>query len=285
MKKTANPLLMGILNVTPDSFSDGGEHDTVSRAVDHGLRLAREGASIIDVGGESTRPGSERVDIDEQIMRVVEPIKRLRSALDRQGCEAVVISVDTTRTEVAEAALDAGAAMLNDVSAGREDRGMLTLAAQRGVPIALMHMLGQPGTMQDDPTYGDVVDEVLAFLLERAHAAVVAGVAREDVWIDPGIGFGKTLAHNLALIGALDRLVATGFKVLLGASRKRFIAECCVGTEPPPAEDRLPGTLAAGLLGAVAGVSGLRVHDVREHRQALAVLYGVELNTSRTKDQ
>lgn len=277
------PLLMGILNITPDSFSDGGQHDSIDAAVAHGLQLAKDGAAMIDVGGESTRPGSERVGIDEQIKRVAEPIRQLREALDAQGFEDVVISIDTTRSAVAAAALDAGAAMLNDVSAGREDDAMFKHAAERNVPIALMHMLGSPGTMQDNPRYENVVEDVRAFLLDRADVAARAGVAKEKIWLDPGIGFGKTLAHNLALLGALDRFVAAGYPVLLGVSRKRFIVGCCQGFDQPDASQRLPGTLAANLIGAQAGVQALRVHDVAEHRQALAVLRSIELNTSRTK--
>ncbi|MGB1125226.1 MAG: dihydropteroate synthase [Phycisphaeraceae bacterium] len=278
-----SPLLMGILNVTPDSFSDGGEHDTVSHAVAHGLKMAREGAAIIDVGGESTRPGSQRVTAAEQINRVVEPIRQLRATLDQQGFDQVTISIDTTLAEVAQAALDAGAAMLNDVSAGREDDAMFSLAAERNAPIALMHMLGQPGTMQDNPQYDDVVQEVLDFLLARAEQAIAAGVAKDKIWLDPGIGFGKTLEHNLALLGHLDRFVTSGYPVLLGVSRKRFIAGCCEGFANPDTDQRLPGTLAANLMGVQAGVHALRIHDVAEHRQAIAVQCSVEQNTSRTK--
>jgi len=277
------PLLMGILNLTPDSFSDGGRFTRIDEAVAHGLRMAREGAAIIDVGGESTRPGSERVNEVEQMRRVIEPIRRLRAELDHAGFQKVVISIDTTSAKVAQAALDSGAGILNDISAGREDPGMFGLAARRGVPIVLMHMLGEPGTMQDQPRYEDVVGEVLGFLIQRVEAAVAAGVERGKIWIDPGIGFGKALDHNLALLGALDRFVATGLPVLLGVSRKRFISGCCadLGFTPGP-EDRLPGTLAGGLIGAAAGVHALRVHDVSEHRQALGVFLSVELNTSRT---
>jgi dihydropteroate synthase len=278
-----SPLLMGILNVTPDSFSDGGEHDTVSHAVTHGLKMAREGAAIIDVGGESTRPGSQRVTAAEQINRVVEPIRQLRATLDQQGFDQVTISIDTTLAEVAQAALDAGAAMLNDVSAGREDDAMFSLAAERNAPIALMHMLGQPGTMQDNPQYDDVVQEVLDFLLARAEQAIAAGVAKDKIWLDPGIGFGKTLEHNLALLGHLDRFVTSDYPVLLGVSRKRFIAGCCEGFANPDTDQRLPGTLAANLMGAQAGVHALRIHDVAEHRQAIAVQCSIEQNTSRTK--
>lgn len=274
---------MGVLNITPDSFSDGGQFIAIDQAVEHGLQMARDGATIIDIGGESTRPGSERIGADEQINRVVEPIRKLRAALDGQGLGHVVISIDTTLADVARAALDAGAAMLNDVAAGREDGAMFDLAAERNVPIILMHMLGQPGTMQDDPQYDDVVQEVLAFLIERAKAAMQAGVARENIWLDPGIGFGKMLEHNLALLGSLDRFVATGYPILLGVSRKRFIADCCQPLASPDAADRLPGTLATNLIGAQSGVAALRVHDVAEHRQALSVHQAVQLNTSRTK--
>ena len=280
-KKGTVPVLMGVLNITPDSFSDGGQFIDVDQAVAHGLQLARDGANIIDIGGESTRPGSERVSSEQQMQRVVEPIRLLRTALDGSGFKHVSISIDTTLSTVASAALDAGAAMLNDVSAGREDEAMFGLAADRGIPIVLMHMLGSPGTMQDNPQYENVVEGVLAFLVERADAAVAAGVP--GVWLDPGIGFGKTLAHNLALMGAMDRFVATGFPVLLGVSRKRFIAGCCEGFAVPGPSARLPGTLAAGLIGAQLGVHALRIHDVAEHRQAFAVYRALQLNTSQTK--
>ena len=263
---------MGVLNITPDSFSDGGDFLGAEQAVAHGLEMARQGARIIDVGGESSRPGSERVNADEQCRRVIEPIAALRSALDKQGMNEVLISIDTTRAQVARAAIDAGAGILNDISAGTEDSDMLGLAAERKVPIVLMHMQGEPGTMQNQPEYQDVVNEVLGYLTQRATAAVDAGVAPEDVWIDPGIGFGKTLAHNLGLLACLERFVATGFPVLLGASRKRFIAACS-GRDPVdlPAKQRVPGSIAAALIGAAAGVHVIRVHDVAEHQQALAV--------------
>ena len=277
------PLLMGVLNITPDSFSDGGQFIDIDQAVEHGLQMARDGAAIIDVGGESTRPGSQRINADEQIKRIAEPIRRLRAALDEQGLGHVVISIDTTQAAVARAALDAGAATLNDVAAGREDEAMFQLAAERNMPIVLMHMLGVPGTMQDDPQYDDVVQEVLKFLIDRANAAVAVGVARDNIWLDPGIGFGKTLDHNLALLGSLDQFVATGHPILLGVSRKRFIAGCCEGFANPAPAERLPGTLAAGLIGAQLGVAALRVHDVAEHRQALSVHQATQLNTSRTK--
>lgn len=277
-------ILMGILNLTPDSFSDGGQHNDTPAAVAFGLQLARDGADIIDVGGESTRPGSQRVSAAEQVRRVVPTIQKLRETLDRQGYPKVIISIDTTLSEVAAAALSAGAAMLNDVSAGREDPGMFHLAAAHRVPLILMHMLGEPGTMQDQPHYEQVVEEVLDFLLQRVELGTRAGIPRQDLWLDPGIGFGKTLEHNLALLRAMDRFVATGQRVLLGTSRKRFIAGCCDGFSSPDVKDRLPGTLAANLVAAQKGVQAFRVHDVAAHRQALAVLGAIELNTSRTKN-
>jgi len=270
------PTVMGILNVTPDSFSDGGRYVDVASAVAHGLRMAREGAWLIDVGGESTRPGAGRIGAAEQQRRVVDVVRSLRTALDSAELRGVEISIDTTLAPVAGAALSAGAAWINDVSAGREDAGMFALAAARGVPVVLMHMLGQPGTMQDAPAYGDVVGEVEAFLLERAAKAEQAGVARGQIVLDPGIGFGKTLAHNLALLGSLDRFVATGYPVLLGASRKRFIAAVSPATAAGGKQaDRLGGTVATTVLGGLAGVRYFRVHDVAASRQALDVLAGV----------
>lgn len=280
----AGTRLMGILNITPDSFSDGGRYELIDQAVSHGLRMAQDGAVIIDVGGESTRPGSSRVSASKQIERVAEPIRQLRQALDGDGLNHVAISIDTTHARVAEAALDAGAAMLNDVSAGREDGRMFAIAAERVVPIVLMHMRGQPGTMQDKPNYSDVVEEVRSFLMQRVDAAIQEGVGADKLWIDPGIGFGKTLEHNLALLRATPQFVAIGCPVLIGVSRKRFIAACCPGVHGIDLpENRLPGTLAAGLVAAEAGVAALRVHDVAEHRQALAVWSAAQLNTYRTK--
>jgi dihydropteroate synthase len=265
------PRIMGILNVTPDSFSDGGMWVDVDAAAAHALRMVDEGADVIDVGGESTRPGSQRIAADEQRRRVVDVIRRAREALDEAGLGRVVISIDTTLAAVAEAALDAGAAMINDISAGREDGQMLALAAGRGVPIVLMHMRGEPGTMQDQPCYGDVVGEVEAFLLERAAAA--AGVAAGQIVIDPGIGFGKTLEHNLALLAAMPRFVATGMAVMVGASRKRFIAALSAAAD---AEDRLGGTCAVTALATAAGVQMLRVHDVAANVQAAVVAAAIK---------
>ena len=216
----ALPCVMGIVNATPDSFSDGGEHADTGSAVAHGLRLAAEGAAILDIGGESTRPGSDPVPVDEEVRRVVPVVEGLAAV------SPVVLSVDTTKAAVARAALDAGAAIVNDVTALRGDPAMAALVAERGCPVCLMHMLGEPRTMQDDPRYDDVVAEVTAFLEARLAAAVAAGVREEQVLLDPGIGFGKTLAHNLALLAHLDRIAAIGRPVVLGASRKRFTARC-----------------------------------------------------------
>ncbi len=269
----ARPVVMGVLNVTPDSFSDGGRFVELDAAVSAGQAMAAQGADVIDVGGESTRPGAARVPATEQKRRVVDVIAALRDALPAE----VWISIDTTRAEVATAALDAGASMVNDVSAGREDPGMLALAAERGAPICLMHMRGEPATMQDEPAYEDVVGEVEAFLLERAAAAEAAGVARGQIVIDPGIGFGKTAEHNLALLAALPRLVGRGYPVLVGASRKRFIGAVSPATGCAAA-DRLGGTCAVTAHAVAAGAALVRVHDAAPNRQAADVAFAIKSN-------
>ena len=265
--------LMGVLNVTPDSFSDGGRFegpDAVERAVAAGVAMVAAGAAILDVGGESTRPGAARVPVEEQTRRVVPVIAGLRAAL-ADGLPGVVLSVDTTRAAVAEAAAEAGATLLNDVSAGLDDPELFGVAAARGLPVVLMHKRGEPADMQRSPSYEDVVSEVAGFLAERAGAAADAGVP--SVVLDPGIGFGKTLGHNLALLGGLPRLVSLGHPVLLGTSRKSFLARLDPGAAEPAG--RLPGSLATAVLGLAAGVSVFRVHDVAEHRQALAAAAAV----------
>ena len=270
------PRIMGILNATPDSFSDGGKWMDVRAAVEHGLAMASEGADLIDVGGESTRPGSKRVGESEQLARVVPVVRALSAALRERGWR-VPLSVDTTLAAVAEAGLEAGAEMINDVSAGREDAGMLALAGRRGVPICLMHMQGEPGTMQQDPRYGDVVREVREHLLERCLRAQEAGVSAGQVLIDPGIGFGKTAEHNLDLLRALSGLAATGRAVLLGTSRKGFMGALCRrpdGTTPAP-EDRVGATCATTVWGVTCGVRVFRVHDVLANRQAADVAYAM----------
>jgi len=247
-------VVMGVLNVTPDSFSDGGMFLDVDAAVAHGVSMVEAGAAIIDVGPESTRPGAEGVEAEEQIERAAPVIERLANKL------AVPISIDARVVEVAEAALDAGAAMINDVTAVSDER-MAKLAADRRVPIVLMHMQGTPGTMQLHPEYEDVVGEVLEFLSARAKMAEYFGVKREMIFIDPGIGFGKTLEHNLLLLRNIGRLVGSGYRVVVGTSRKGFIGEL-TGRERPA--ERVFGTAATVALCAVGGVSIVRVHDVGE---------------------
>jgi dihydropteroate synthase len=254
---------MGIVNVTPDSFSDGGRYLDPNAAVAHARRLIAEGADILDVGAESTRPRAAPVDEAEELRRLVPVIEGIRRESD------IAISVDTMKPAVARAAIGAGAAMWNDVTALRWSPQSLSTAAELGCGVVLMHMLGEPGTMQEDPRYDDVVAEVVTFLAARAQAAIAAGVRREAIWLDPGIGFGKTTAHNLTLIARLDEIAALGFPVVLGASRKRFIA--ALDPSASDTEDRLAGSLAVALAAARAGAAVIRVHDVRETVQALAV--------------
>ena len=267
-KVMAKPSIMGVVNVTPDSFSDGGQFLSVPAAVDHGLRLLEQGADRLDIGGESTRPGAEPLSAQAEMDRVLPVIEALRQST------ACPISIDTLKADVARAAVQAGATIWNDVTALRGSEDAASVAAELGVPVVLMHMQGEPGTMQVAPHYEDVVAEVCAFLSERAAAAMAAGVAREAISLDPGIGFGKNLAHNLTLLAHLDQIMALGFPVLLGVSRKRFVqALDPTATEPT---DRLGGSLAAALAGARAGVDVIRVHDVRETVQALKVWQAIE---------
>jgi dihydropteroate synthase len=254
---------MGIVNVTPDSFSDGGRYFDADAAAAHATRLIAEGADIVDVGAESTRPRAAPVEEAEELRRLIPVIEKIRAGSDAP------ISVDTMKPNVARAAVAAGACVWNDVTALRWSPRSIEVAAELGCVVVLMHMLGEPGTMQDDPRYEDVVAEVCAFLRDRAEAAMAAGVRREAIWLDPGIGFGKTPAHNLALIGNLEALVGLGFPVLLGASRKRFIATLDPAAQR--AEDRLGGSIALAIAAARAGAAAVRVHDVRETVQALSV--------------
>ena len=250
------PLVMGILNVTPDSFSDGGKFSEPDAAIRQAELMVESGADLIDVGGESTRPGSQRVPADEQIRRVLPVVRAVVARLD------VVISIDTTRAEVASAALDAGASVVNDISAGRDDPSMFKLVASRGVPIVLMHMLGHsPATMQDNPAYpsNDVVSAVESFLKSRRDSAIASGIASENVLFDPGIGFGKTAEHSLTLLRETRRLASLGQPLLVGASRKRFIGAITGETEP---SDRLFGTAAAVAWSVANGAAIVRVHDV-----------------------
>jgi dihydropteroate synthase len=253
--------------VTPDSFSDGGDFLDPEAAARHAEILLDEGADVIDVGGESTRPGSDPVSKEEELRRVVPVIRKILEA--RPGA---VVSVDTYRARTADAALDAGASIVNDVTALRGDPRMAALVADAGCPVVLMHMLGEPKTMQKEPRYDDVTREVRGFLEERAGHANAAGVRPENIIIDPGIGFGKTLEHNLTLLARLDEIVALGPPVLLGASRKRFLGSV---TGAEGARDRHFGTVATTVLGYERGATLFRVHDVRANREALAVAQAV----------
>jgi dihydropteroate synthase len=258
-----DPVLIGVLNVTPDSFSDGGDYLVPDKAAARAATMLDEGAQIIDVGGESTRPGSDPIPPEDEVRRVVPVVREILA----QRPDAIV-SVDTYRAETARAALEAGARIVNDVTALRGDRRMAEVVADARCPLVLMHMLGEPKTMQRDPRYDDVVREVRDFLAERAEHAVAAGVEPESILLDPGIGFGKTLEHNLALLLHLDALVETGFPVLVGASRKSFIGKI-TGVEE--AKDRVFGTVATTVLAYERGATFFRVHDVRANREALAV--------------
>lgn len=259
------PCIMGVVNVTPDSFSDGGRFFDADAALQQSLALVREGAAVIDIGGESTRPGSDWVTLDEELRRVLPVVEALA---ERVG---VPISIDTTKAEVARRALAAGAAIVNDVTALRGDESMAAVVAESGCPVCLMHMQGQPKTMQQDPHYDDVVSEVLGFLEERMAFALSRGVREEQIMLDPGIGFGKTAGHNLSVLRHLDRLVELGRPVLVGASRKRFLG-AILGVEP---DQRAIGTVATTVLGVQAGAHVFRVHDVRPNFEAMRVALAV----------
>ena len=262
------PQIMGILNITPDSFSDGGHFIDAKAAIDHGMRIVEDGADIIDIGGESTRPGAKRIPASVQIERVLPVITGLKEQLPQE----IILSIDTTLAEVATAAIDAGASMINDISAGRDDPGMFQLAATSKLPFVLMHMQGTPANMQTKPHYTNVNVEILAFLSERIDMARAAGVEDKNIIIDPGMGFGKAFEHNLEIIRGLNSLVKKGYPVLLGASRKKFLQTIC------NCEDltKLSGaTCAITVIGMYAGVSIFRVHDVRENRQTVDVFYNV----------
>jgi len=256
------PRIMGIVNVTPDSFSDGGLHDSVERAVDHALRLVEEGADILDIGGESTRPGAETVPVDEELKRVMPVLEALRAKTDK------LISVDTRKAKVMKLAAEAGADILNDVSALTYDPDALRVAAESGLPIMLMHAIGDPRTMNDNPVYDDVVIDVFDFLERRVHACVSAGIPKSKLIVDPGIGFAKHLHHNVAVLSAMSLYHGLGVPVLLGASRKKLIGQLC---NVEAARDRVSGSIAAALSSIAQGVQIVRVHDVAATRQAIAV--------------
>ena len=254
---------MGIVNVTPDSFSDGGEFLDAEQAIAHGRELAADGADILDVGGESTRPGAEGVDVETELARVVPVVE----ALTGSSGPGAPVSIDSSKAAVAAAALDAGAEIVNDVTALRADSEMAALCADRGCGLVLMHMLGTPRTMQEDPRYEDVVDDVKAFLAERIESATSAGVAEERIWVDPGIGFGKTVEHNLELHRRLGELGELGRPIVFGSSRKAFIGKLTGA----PVDKRLGGSIASTVIAYANGAEVLRVHDVGPMREALAV--------------
>jgi dihydropteroate synthase len=252
--------LMGVVNVTPDSFSDGGLFLEPEAAIAHGSELADEGAEILDVGGESTRPGADAVPVEEEIRRTAPVVADLAGL-------GHAVSIDTSKLAVAEAALDGGATIVNDVTAFQAEPELAALCAEREATVILMHMQGDPRTMQEDPRYADVVDDIKAFLSERVEVATEAGVSSERVWLDPGIGFGKTLEHNLELLRRLGELRALGHPIVVGTSRKSFIAKL----DGSAADDRIGGTIASSVLAAAEGADVLRVHDIAEVAQAVRV--------------
>jgi dihydropteroate synthase len=255
-------LVMGILNVTPDSFHDGGRYLSTDTAVARAREMVSSGADIIDIGGESTRPGAAHVSVDEEMERVIQVIKEITAD------PVVPISIDTSKAAVARAALQAGAGMVNDVTALRGDPGMAKVAAEAGCPVCLMHMLGEPRTMQENPQYQDVIGDIIEFFKERIGFAVSQGIRRENLILDPGIGFGKTLEHNLEILRRLEELGSLGLPLLIGVSRKRFIGMIM---DDDGTGGRLPGTIAANLTAFRKGARIFRVHDVAENYQALKV--------------
>jgi len=264
---------MGILNVTPDSFSDGGQHNNPVIAVNRAIEMVEQGANIIDIGGESTRPGAKVVSTQEQIDRVIPVIKGIRAS----SINDILISIDTTDYIVAKKALEAGANWINDISAGEdsEDKGkqMIALSAEKNAPIVLMHRQRKSDRMQDNPSYDDVCLEVKAYLQERAQLALASGVKRDNIILDPGIGFGKLLDHNLELLANIESLVSLGFPILLGTSRKQFLGVILNERDPMP---RVVGTCATTALGVQAGVQIFRVHDVYENKQAMDVAWRIK---------
>jgi len=266
LDRSRPPLVMGVLNVTPDSFSDGGQFDDPQVAINHALEMSESGADLIDIGGESTRPASDPVDDDEQIRRVVPVIRGIHSR------SPIILSIDTTRAKVAEVALDAGAHLVNDIAAGRDDPGMFPLVARRRCPVVLMHMLGRPKTMQQAPAYDDVTAEVSGVLNDRIISAGVAGIDTERILIDPGIGFGKTVEHNLELLRRLRELTVLGRPLVVGTSRKGFIGRI-TGEDDPQA--RQFGTAATVAWSVANGASVVRVHDVGPMAQVVKMIRAI----------
>ena len=272
MKNSFNfkkPIIMGILNVTPDSFSDGGAYPSTKAAVDRALIMIEQGAKIIDIGGESTKPGSERVSPIEQKRRIVDVISQLKKVIP----DGVMVSVDTTSAEVAEAVIELGVDMINDVSGGTDDEKMMPLVANRNVYYCIMHMQGNPKTMQDNPTYNDVTFEIKNFLIGQAKKVMEMGLKKEKIILDPGIGFGKKTEHNLEILKNLKDFSSLGFYTLLGVSRKRLFGEISGENNP---EDRVSGTCATSALGVMADINIFRVHDVWQNKQAIDVAYNIK---------
>ena len=265
----SSPIIMGILNVTPDSFSDGGAYPSTKSAVDRALIMIEQGAKIIDIGGESTKPGSERVAPIEQKRRIIDVISQLKKVIPNN----ILISVDTTSSEVAKAAIDLGVEMINDVSGGTDDEKMMPLIAQNNLYYCIMHMQGSPKTMQDNPTYENVIEEIKSFLIAQAIKLTELGLEKNKIILDPGIGFGKTTNHNLEILNNLEIFSSLGFNTLLGASRKRLFSEISKENNP---EDRISGTCATSALGVVAGINIFRVHDVWQNKQAIDVAFNIK---------
>ncbi len=263
--KGGSPKIMGIVNVTPDSFSDGGQYNDVDRAIAHGVQLLKEGADILDIGGESTRPNAEIVSVEQEIERVIPVIEGLSKLVQN-------ISIDTRNAKTMRAAIEAGVNMINDVSALSHDPQSLSVAAQSGLPVCLMHMQGSPQDMQDRPTYENVIDDIMAYFEARLKICAANGITQDQIILDPGIGFGKTLEHNLSIIKHIDQFKRFGCPVLLGTSRKSFIGAV---TGADNAQDRLGGSLASALYGVKNGADILRVHDVKETRQAIDINHAI----------
>ena len=265
----SKPIIMGILNVTPDSFSDGGSYPSSKSAVDKAMIMIEQGASIIDIGGESTRPGSERVPPIEQKRRIVDVISQLVRVIP----EKIIISVDTTSSEVAEAAINLGVGMINDVSAGKDDDKMMNLVAKHNLYYCIMHMQGSPKTMQDNPRYKNVVSEIIDFLESQSKKAIQQGINQDKIILDPGIGFGKKTEHNLEILKNLKKFTNLGYHTLLGTSRKRILGEVSGENNP---SDRVSGTCATSALGVMSGINIYRVHDVWQNKQAIDIAHSIK---------
>ena len=267
----SKPIIMGILNVTPDSFSDGGIYPSTQSAVDKAMIMIEQGATIVDVGGESTRPGSERVSPVEQKRRIVDVISQLKITMPQN----TIISVDTTSSEVAEAAINLGVGMINDISGGKDDEQMMALVAKHNMYYCIMHMQGSPKNMQDNPSYKDVVSEISTFLNSQANKAIKLGINKEKIILDPGIGFGKKTVHNLDILKNLNKFSNLGYYTLLGTSRKKIFSEVAEKNNP---EDRVAGTCATSALGVMSNINIFRVHDVWQNKQAIDVAFAIKNN-------